>query len=373
MSISGLLHICFWVLGFALLWRIPTAGKRLAALPPLKVTVIIPARNEEKALARLLASLRDPAVAPEIIVVDDHSEDATAETARRAGFRVIPSAPLPDGWAGKPWACWQAARMARGDLLFFLDADTVLEPAGLGKILSAYLDGKGLLSIQPYHRMERAFERLSAFFNIVTMAGMNAFAPWGGKGKPTGAFGPCNVCSKEDYFAAGGHAMVRGDVLESLGLGKRFLEANLGVRLMGGRGAISFRMYPGGMGSLIEGFAKGFASGAGAMSPSRLIMPVCWIAGGAGVLRHLLQSLIVPDPFALCVSGMTYSLYVFQIHWMLRRFGNFGFPAALLFPLPLLFFIGVFAVSCLRVFFLGRVRWKGRTIDTVRKGSRPCA
>jgi 4,4'-diaponeurosporenoate glycosyltransferase len=364
-----LLHFTFWLLGFILLWRIPYPRNRsLPDPPPVEVSIIIPARNEERNLARLLCSLENQSFKPiEIIVVDDASGDATAEVGRKAGCRVIPSSPLPEGWTGKPWVCWQGANLAKGNLFIFLDADTFLDPEGLAKIVSTYMEGKGLLTIQPYHRMERASERLSAVFNILTVAGMNTFTPWGEKVKPMGAFGPCNVCSREDYFQTGGHQKVRGEVLESLGLGKQFLKANRKVRLFGGKGAISFHMYPEGIGSMIEGFSKGFGTGAKTMSPPILIMAICWITGGVGVIRHFLSSLILTDSLSILVSSGMYLLYAFQFHWMLRRLGNFGFLPALLFPIPLLFFIGVFGLSFLQIFLLGRVRWKGRVVKTLQK------
>ena len=364
-----LLHFTFWLLGFILLWRIPYPRNRsLPDPPPVEVSIIIPARNEERNLARLLCSLKNQSFQPlEIIVVDDDSRDATAEVGRKAGCKVIPSSPLPEGWTGKPWVCWQGANLAKGNLFIFLDADTFLDPEGLAKIVSTYMEGKGLLTIQPYHRMERASERLSAVFNILTVAGMNTFTPWGEKVKPMGAFGPCNACSREDYFHIGGHQKVRGEVLESLGLGKQFLMANRKVRLFGGKGAISFRMYPEGIGSMIEGFSKGFGTGAKAMSPPILIMAICWITGGVGVIRHFLSSLILTDSLSFLVSSGMYLLYAFQFHWMLRRLGNFGFLPALLFPIPLLFFIGVFGLSFLQIFLLGRVRWKGRVVKTLQK------
>jgi 4,4'-diaponeurosporenoate glycosyltransferase len=364
-----LLHFTFWLLGFILLWRIPYPRYRsLPDPPPVEVSIIIPARNEERNLARLLCSLENQSFKPiEIIVVDDASGDATAEVGRKAGCRVIPSSPLPEDWAGKPWGCWQGANLAKGNLFIFLDADTFLDHEGLAKIVSTYMEEKGLLTIQPYHRMERVSERLSAVFNIVTMAGMNTFTPWGEKAKPMGAFGPCNVCSREDYFLMGGHQKVRGEVLESLGLGKQFLRANRKVRLFGGKGAISFRMYPEGIGSMIEGFGKGLWTGAQAMSPPILLMAICWITGGVGVTRHFLYSLILADSPGFLVSIAMYLLYALQYHWMLRRVGNFGFLPALLFPIPLLFFIGVFGLSFLQIFLLGRVRWKGRVVKTLQK------
>jgi hypothetical protein len=102
--------------------------------------------------------------------------------------------------------------------------------------------------------MEKAYERLAAVFNIIVLVGANAFSLGGSKRKPFGAFGPCYICLREDYFSMGGHQAVRRDILESLGLGKEFLKNGLPVHCYGGRGSISFRMYPEGVKSLVEGF-----------------------------------------------------------------------------------------------------------------------
>jgi 4,4'-diaponeurosporenoate glycosyltransferase len=298
--------------------------------------------------------------------MDDQSEDATAEVARREGCIVMTSKDLPEGWTGKPWACWQGAQKATGDIFLFLDADTFLEPEGLSKIVSTYLEKGGLLSVQPFHQMKRTYERLSAIFNIITMAGMNAFTPLGPKLKPTGAFGPCMTCSREDYFRVGGHEKARGEVLESLAIGKEFLRANRKVHCYGGKETISFRMYPDGFQSLVEGFGKGFGTGANAMSVVGLLMIVGWVFGGVSVTRHLVQSVILGNMMDLLGWIVLDVLYIFQIHWMLFRIGNFGFSTALLFQIPLIFFVIVFAYSILRIFLVRKVRWKGRDVKTAR-------
>ncbi|NWF54563.1 MAG: glycosyltransferase [Syntrophaceae bacterium] len=371
MGLSSLfVLILLSLLGFTLVWKIPYPRRedQPPSLPPGGISVIIPARNEEENLARLLPSLSEQGLKPiEVILIDDHSEDGTAAIGQREGCRVIPSLELPEGWAGKPWGCWQGANQARGDLFLFLDADTFLEKDGLEKLASTYLQGGGLLTVQPYHRMEKANERLSAIFNILVLAGMNAFTPWRGLAKPMGAFGPCNLCSRDDYFAVGGHERVKGEVLESLGLAKEFQKKNLPVRCYGGKGTISFRMYPGGVRSLIEGFSKGFGTGAKAMSPGILFMTVGWITGGVGVVRHVLHSFSLGDWSWLFQAGALYGLYAIQFHWMLRRMGNFGVLTALFFPVPLLFFVGVFALSFFRIFLMGKVRWKGREVRTRKK------
>jgi 4,4'-diaponeurosporenoate glycosyltransferase len=79
------------------------------------MSVIVPARDEERSLPRLLRSLAGQTMPPlEVIVVDDHSRDDTAARAAAAGARVLSSAPLPDGWTGKTWACHQGAAVKLG-------------------------------------------------------------------------------------------------------------------------------------------------------------------------------------------------------------------------------------------------------------------
>ena len=120
----------FWFLGFIFLWKIPLLkrGSKLKE-PSHKVSILAPARNEERTLGQLLYSIEQQTFKPhEVIVIDDQSEDATAEVARRAGCIVMTSKDLPEGWTGKTWACWQGAQKATGDIFLFLDADTFLEP-----------------------------------------------------------------------------------------------------------------------------------------------------------------------------------------------------------------------------------------------------
>jgi 4,4'-diaponeurosporenoate glycosyltransferase len=243
----------------------------------------------------------------------------------------------------------------------FLDADTFLEPNGLASIASAFR-GDGLLSVQPYHLMERAYERLSAFFNIVVMASMRAFSVLGSRARPLGAFGPCIVCTRETYFASGGHESVRGEILEHLALGKEFVRRGWPVRCFGGRGVVSFRMYPGGLRALFAGFARSFATGADSMSVLALTPVVFWIIGAFGVTRQLVQSLVLGDTTNMAWWVALDLAYALQIHWMLYRIGNFGFLTALLFQLPLLFFGAAFCWSLFLTFFRRRVRWKGRAV-----------
>jgi 4,4'-diaponeurosporenoate glycosyltransferase len=208
-SIAFLYHLFFEILGFLFLFRISLCKKTDRKANDFSISVIIPACNEEKNLPNLLSSLKDQQPAPyEIIVVDDYSEDKTKAVAEQLGSVVIASQPYPAGSIGKSWACYQGAQKAKGDILVFLDADTRLEKDGLKKIINTYVVQTGVISIQPFHKMIKLYEELSAFFNIIVMAAMGSFTILGEKIKPLGLFGPVVVIEKQLYESTSGHESV---------------------------------------------------------------------------------------------------------------------------------------------------------------------
>ncbi len=340
-----LLALGLYLIGLYLMWEVPTfeSQKRLT-IPslkrfPIKVSIIIPARNEEYRIAPLLKSLSQQTVSPyEVIVVDDDSTDETAKVAAQWDATVIKGHPLPEGWTGKPWACWQGAQHAKGTLLLFIDADTWLEPDGLVKLVQAYQVRGGLLSVQPFHVVQKPYEHLSAFFNLVLVACLNAFTLLKQTHPPDGAFGPCLLCQRKDYFRIGGHRAIKSAILEGFPMSKLFLHHGLPVQCYGGQGALSFRMYPDGARDLIEGWSKGFGTGALSIKPFSLLLVTAWISGCFGASIALGRSLFAFSPLSSAIYSLIYLLYALQIHWMLKRIGNFSIYTALLFPVPLYFF-----------------------------------
>src|SRR5690606_38618372 len=99
-------------------------------------SVIIPARNEETNLPHLLESLQNQTIQPyEIIVIDDHSDDATKQIAESFGVKVFTSPDLPNGWTGKSWALWNGYNASIGEILVFLDADVRLTKNALASLV----------------------------------------------------------------------------------------------------------------------------------------------------------------------------------------------------------------------------------------------
>lgn len=323
-----------------------------------KISVIIPARNEESNISKLLDSLAEQTCpAFEVIVADDGSNDRTAQIAIKAGARVIAPGPLPQGWFGKSWACWNGAKSVKGELLVFLDADTVLHIDGLRQLVLAYEEGNGLVTVQPYHHTVESFEKLSALCNLVVLASIHAT-----DGR-AGAFGPCAVCSRDTYFEVGGHQAVSSKVLENHAFGHVFHSLGKPVHNYTGKGIVSFRMYPQGLRSLIAGWCKSFTSGAAATPLPRLIPIVLWVAGAVSAV------LLWSEASAITAMAI-YIAYAVQLHYLLGRVGTFGVITALLFPLPLLMFLYIFIWSGFQTFLGGKVQWKGRSLSTKKERRR---
>jgi 4,4'-diaponeurosporenoate glycosyltransferase len=361
-----------WAAGFFLLPRLQP-GRRAGRPGPFpRVSIIIPARNEEHNLPGLLRSLASQSARPhEVIVVNDGSTDRTAELAAQHGARVVDSQPLPDGWRGKTWACHQGAQAATGELLLFLDADTWFEPDGLARALAAYSSSVaatresadigrpddlrrsaetplrtsgGAISIGPFHAVRRPYEDLSLFFNFNMTVGT----------VPDGLFGQMLLVDRPSYCRVGGHEAVKGRTLENFFLAQQFRAAGIPTRSATGRGVFSFRMYPNGLRELVEGWTKGFAAGAGQTPRCVLVLVVAWMIG----------LMLAPIGWAVTADGLrwgvAYLLCAAQVAWFSRQIGAFRWFTGLLYPVPLVFFFVVFARSAMRS---GKqVKWKGREI-----------
>jgi len=367
LDLSMWLHASFWGVGFLVLFRIRglggSQGDLLSGKPFL--SVIIPARNEAERLPSLLSSLRNQSVPPlEIIVVDDHSVDGTAQIAAEMGATVLSSQPLPEKWLGKTWACYQGARLANGEILVFLDADVSLEKEGLGKMAAAQHRSGGALSILPYHTMKTVVEQFSAFFNLIQAAGSNAFSIIGPKFAHPRPFGPVLVISKIDYFKFGGHGAVKDSVVENYSLADHLCEHKIPLTCFVGKNAVNFRMYAGGLSDIANGWNKSFSSGAKGTPLGVLIGLLLWLTGCLGTTRHLVTSLLMGQSAEIPLLLIFYGLYVFQIHRWLSRLGTFRFLTSLLFPIPAVFFVVVFLKSALFSIFHRSSTWKGRKIPS---------
>ncbi|MEY4352421.1 MAG: hypothetical protein RLZZ609_662 [Cyanobacteriota bacterium] len=352
-----------WLIGWALALRLPmlppgTPGHRR------RLSVLIPARNEAATLPHLLAALAAQRLQPdEVIVIDDHSDDDTATIARNATaqlpIRVVQPPPLPADWCGKTWALHDGVQASSGELLLFLDADTEPQPEFIERLLARHEALGGLVSVQPYHRTEKPYEQLSVLFNLVGLMAV-PLGPACGV-----AFGPALLTSRGDYERSGGHAAVAGKVVEDWFLGHCYERAGLPVSAFIGYGQLAYRMYPGGLRDMVIGFDKNFATAAGEVRWTRMLAVVLWLSGlfwAAWCLPAALLGWPMLGNPALGWNGLIYGAYALQLLLLTRRVGRFRW-INLVFPVPVLFFLGVFLLAILNL-ERGQVQWKGRVFRT---------
>ncbi len=265
--------------------------------PP--ISILIPARNEAAVIGQTVeALLAQQYPTFEVIVLDDHSTDATAQVAARAAagdprFRLISGATLPAGWNGKNWACQQLAQMARYDRLLFTDADVQWRPGALVALAAMQTTTQAdLLTVWPTQLTQSWGERLVVpLMSFAVLAYLPVtFAHNSPYPQAAAANGQCLFFRREAYQACGGHEAVRNRVLEDVLLAQRIKATGLRLRMADGAGLVACRMYHS-WPETLHGYAKNILAGHGA---SRLFLlgstvfhlllfvaPWLWLIGGS--------------------------------------------------------------------------------------------
>jgi len=342
---------------------------RKRSLPKLQktsISIVIPARNEEGRLPRLLESIKNQTERPlEVIVVNDGSDDHTDRIALSYGVKLI-HAQLPPGWVGKSYACYLGAKEAIGDVILFLDADVFLKEDFLEKIGGKISDNT-VFSIQPYHKVVKFYEHFSLFFNLVSLLGILGKRFNSNGHFAYGLFGPCLLFPKKLYEETGGHALVKDSILEDLDLGVELLKRGIQVVTFPHNYLIGYRMYEYGIKSLLLGWLKNLSEGA-AKAPFIRILQVIGI-----VATSFMPIFIIKGKFFLGGSSSIYYLlllayltYLLLVFFALREIGSVSLLDVVLWPLHSLFFTLVFLFSIILKITGVKVPWKGRKVNKIR-------
>jgi len=207
-----------------------------------KVSIILPARNEEEFIGKCLDSLINQDYKNyEIIVIDDSSEDKTGEIISEYAKKypkIIPvsAKPKPDGWMGKNWACMEGYRKSTGELLLFTDADTN--------------HAKNVISLAVSHLISFNLDALSAipkmltfdFWTKITLPMISTFLHTrfsalnvNNPSKKTGYFfGSFFILKKKTYDEVGTHEGVKQEIIEDGALGKKIKELGYKMKMVRG-------------------------------------------------------------------------------------------------------------------------------------------
>lgn len=270
------------------------AGETLLPPPGRKqpsVSVLIPARNEARTIGRLLADLNRSAVRPlEIIVCDDHSDDETARVAKEAGrtlalpLRLIRSLPLPEGWTGKNFACFQLARQASGVYFLFLDADVRIGPEAIGRALTtARRNRLGLLSLFPCQRLktwgEKSVVPLMGYI-LLTLLPLRAVRKATGQPALAAANGQFMLFRSGTYRRLQPHRKVRNCTVEDIRIARYYKSNGIPTGCYTGNSGVSCRMYRN-FREAVNGFARSLPAFFGG---SRLLAALFWLVTTLGII-----------------------------------------------------------------------------------------
>jgi glycosyltransferase involved in cell wall biosynthesis len=340
----------------------------------LELTVIIPARDEESCLAACLQSLVSQSEEPfklgrewELIVVDDHSADRTAEIARSfAGVTVLEAGKLEVGCTGKNNAIWTAAKRARGRWLLFTDADTVHEPGNLHRALhEAARHNVGMLSYSPRQIVSGLWQR--SLMPLVFCELALAYPP-AKVSDPAERIAAANgqflLIERETYRRLGGHAAVSEKVLEDVELAFLAKRRKIGLHFRYAEDAVSARMYRS-TAAMLEGWTKNLAllfDNCLALAVWRVIdiflllfLPVLAVElWNARLFAHSAQWLI-----AGWVLALLWVRNLFRFYGRVAK-SNFSFLDCTISPLGLPLFVWLLYRSWFQHRILKRVSWKGR-------------
>lgn len=337
------------------------------------VSVIVPARNEAHNITRCVKSILSTTYPRlELIVVDDSSTDGTADVARRAAngdprARIVTGAALPDGWFGKQWACATGAKIARGDILQFTDADTVHGADLVTRSVNALRrTDADLFSVAGRQELGGFWEKViqPQIFTILSMRyGGTESVNQSTRVSNKIANGQCIFVKRDAYDAIGGHASVRTSVAEDMMLAQKFFAARKRVVLMLGLDQLSTRMYAS-LGEIISGWRKNvFAGGLDSVPFGRigqtffpLVLLLPPLLELIPVLALILAAFTAGSASMLLWAAISTAA---TLIWWIVVYVTVGESAlyALAYPLGALVLLYIFVTA---VIGGRRVRWKGR-------------
>lgn len=334
-----------------------------------RVSVLIPARNEEANIKTCVESLLAQDYPDfEVLVLDDNSADQTrpileAISQRDPRLHILQGKPLPSGWLGKHWACHQLSLNATSELILFTDADTHHAPEALRLGVSALIHQKAdLLTAFPRQELLTWGERLTVpllgfsilcFFPILLAEKLKLPAV-------SVTIGQFMLFRRSVFEAIGGYDSIRDYIVDDVSLGRKIISHGFRWKFMDATEYVTCRMYKD-FSTALEGFTKNLF----AFFDHRVAL-FClgwfWIEISflAPLVALFLVALNVPVNFPIPIAVLAILEAFLMIELAYRRF---RFPAYLgvLYPISMVTF-GLLAIRSLIYSFLGYGSWKGRKL-----------
>ena len=358
--------------------KVPPISTRERPTPGARVSVIVPARNEEKTLPRCLASLKAqdmPGI--EVLVVDDDSIDSTRAIAQAACVEVVASRPRPSGWMGKTWAAWQGAQVAQGDWLLFVDADVDLAPETV-RAAVALAEKENIALLTALSQIECA-SLWEAFLypagGLMVLAAVHPKRVNNPNDLHAHASGAFMLFRREAYEAIGGHMAVRDQVMDDTQLAAAIKSRGLSLRLVNAAHLIRIRREQ----TFIEIchqayriFDGGFAGRSGAALASAVFVFLGFSGPHTAAVWGLMSYGFTPRVWVLIGLALAQTCASSAAGFMLWRSLRMDNRFVLFQPISALFAVG----ACLHAALAplgrsGHVRWRGRQLGAADRSSAP--
>lgn len=325
------------------------------------LSIIVPARNEEKKIREAVQSLlRQEYASLEFIVLNDRSTDRTGEilaevAAADARLAVVNITELPVGWLGKNYALYQGAKRASGELLLFTDADVIMEPSAVAKAVK-YLRANHLqhLAVMPSVRTPTLPLRLFCSAFGIFFSGY--IRQWKAKDPASKSFigvGAFNLVTAEAYRGVGTHMAIAMRPDDDIKLGKLLKRAGYRQEMAFGMGLLEVEWYSS-LSELIDGLMKNAFAG--------LEYSVA-LSIGAGIAVLLLN--VWPFVAIFALSGVAQILYLLTAAVLLLFISDanhfYGQPRwyALAHPVSSVLFVYILWKALVLALWNGGISWRG--------------
>ncbi len=372
--IAGAVSLCIWahlLAGRGGFWRVGTPDAARLPEGKVKIVAVVPARNEADVIARAVRSLlRQKHVAIRVIVVDDASNDGTADVARKAAeeieslgrLEVIAGKPLPEGWSGKLWAVQQgieAAEKYAPDFLLLTDADIEHEAGNVASLVAiAERERADLTSYMVKLHCRSVAEKLLipafVFFFFKLYPPKWIADP---RNKTAGAAGGCMLVRPAALERAGGIASIRGEIIDDCSLAAKIKHAGGRVWLSATESASSVRPYKS-FGEIERMISR---TAFNQLEHSGLLLAVA-VMGLIFTYVAPVAVLFWPGRAAAICGALAFAMMMTAFAPMVR-FYRLNPVWMLTLPLAALFYMGATLHSAVKYWSGAGGQWKGRVQD----------
>ena len=340
--------------------------------PLPRVSIIIPARNEERSIeAAVRSQLAQKYPDFEVIVVDDQSTDRTGEILARLAkenprLRVVAGSTPPAGWLGKPHALWLGVQASTGPVLLFVDADVVYGPDAVAVAVAFLWDARAdLLCLLPRIEMHGFWESvLMPYLLGAYFLGPGFLTNWDRVRSIAAGGGAGNMVTREAYDRIGGHAAIRDSVIDDVHLALRVKGSGLRARTVRAEEQVSVRMYRG-FREIFDGFTKNvayvFGGPFGAAFLAQNVIGILLTLVPAGVLAASLFGAPVASA-DVRLAAAAYAFLTLLYAAMATALRHSIWPS-LAHPIMTAVWAGIIARSFYHRIIRRRLTWRGREFD----------